>query len=656
MKRKTISKAHVHAHAHAAPFTFIAAIIICLSFPTTNYVDAFTVIGGSNKKSFFAVDKNKFTASVSTSIVSTTTTSTNSNTISLFAKKTDEYEEEEYEYVEEDEDGEWEYEYVEEEEEYEEEEEEEDVVKTKKKKEIDESFNVPIEDDPDDPLYMEQKRIIEETIADREVFNKAKSLISTSTDAPAFLKKNFDEFLTEKMKEEGIDMSEVEDQLANIELSEDDADAAIQDFVEKRSGMSLSDRTGDFIKNLGSDEDAFPPDDDPIYQAGEGGETLGIQNKDLVRLQNALEDLVGTIQGYTDGSMVDNKQAMIRPYHELEQLDHETLDEINMVLNASAVNANGQEYGEAIKNEDPLRWLLYDLDFNVTNLMLASCKHNPSSPLILNHWMPQLCAYSRYADVRENDFQFTWDQCNSADVDELKRYYKGLGYDNIPDFEAKDTNIVDVETEYDQEDMTMSAFENWMDEVYTDENEDMYFDDEEFQPEHNVFDFDFGLKDSDTVRGFKAEYDDFKSEHSNETQTWREQFAKTTNFELVEDKEGAEAFRGHLVVACCGSDHDLELAEKITFRMKEEFGKQVYVETRVYNHARQEDNVYEIWLESYDIELIHSRRGAFYNSNSWGGPADVDDEQLDYVVKKVGELISDDARYSYHIHEFFSEV
>ena len=35
----------------------------------------------------------------------------------------------------------------------------------------------------------------------------------------------------------------------------------------------------------------------------------------------------------------------------------------------------------------------------------------------------------------------------------------------------------------------MSAFENWMDEVYNEENEDLYFDDEEFQPEHNVFDF-----------------------------------------------------------------------------------------------------------------------------------------------------------------------
>jgi hypothetical protein len=90
--------------------------------------------------------------------------------------------------------------------------------------------------------------------------------------------------------------------------------------------------------------------------------------------------------------------------------------------------------------------------------------------------------------------------------------------------------------------------------------------------------------------------------------------------------------------------------------MKEEFDKQLYVETRVYSHARQEDNLYEIWLESYDIELLHSRRGAFYNANQWLGPADVDDKQLEHVVDKLKYLIGDDSRYSYRLHEFVNEV
>lgn len=572
----------------------------------------------------------------------------------FLAKKSEEVEEEEYE---EDDDEEWEYEYEEVEEEYEYEEEEgEEYEEEVEVEELAPKYNIPLQDDPDDPQYMEQKRIIEETIAEREALDEARNMMVTSEQAPEFLTKNLDEFLDKKLEEAGIDMSEVEKNMKEFEISESDAEAAIKENIEKKINMSPSERTKALLGDLGGDSDAFPPDDDPIYKIGEGGEKMKINNSDLVRLQNALEDLVGTIDGFTDGSMVDNKQAMIRPNHELEQLDHETLDEINMCLNASAVDADGQEYAETIKNEDPLRWLLYDLNFNVTNLMLASCKHNPTAPLLLNHWMPQLCAYSRYADARERDFQFTWEDCENADKNELLKYFQGLGYDEIPNFTPKETNIVDVETEYDQEDITMSAFENWMDEVYSNENEDLYFDDEEFQPEHNVFDFDFGLADSDTVRGFKTEFEEFNKEHSNETQAWKEQFAKETKYEVDEDKEGTEAFRGHLVIACCGSDHDLELAEKISLRMTEEFGKQVYAETRVYNHARQEDNVYEIWLESYDIQLIHSRRGAFYNANQWSGPADVDDDQLDYITEKVRHLISDDSRYSYHIHEFFTEV
>ncbi len=35
-------------------------------------------------------------------------------------------------------------------------------------------------------------------------------------------------------------------------------------------------------------------------------------------------------------------------------------------------------------------WLLYDLDFNVSNLILAAVKHNRDAPILLMHWYPQL--------------------------------------------------------------------------------------------------------------------------------------------------------------------------------------------------------------------------------------------------------------------------
>ena len=75
------------------------------------------------------------------------------------------------------------------------------------------------------------------------------------------------------------------------------------------------------------------------------------------------------------------------------------------------------------------------------------------------------------------------------------------------------------------------------------------------------------------------------------------------------------------------------------------------METRVLGHARKEDNVYEIWLESYDIDLLHSKRQAFINSKVWTGPSDVDDSQLNYLVERVKELISDESRYSYRMDD-----
>ena len=97
---------------------------------------------------------------------------------------------------------------------------------------------------------------------------------------------------------------------------------------------------------------------------------------------------------------------------------------------------------------------------------------------------------------------------------------------------------------------------------------------------------------------------------------------------------------------------DLEIAEKITQIMEREFGKRVFVETRVYKHARPEDYVFEVWLESYDIDLLHSKRKATFSTVSWDGPAECDAEAIDYLVEEVRYLISDDHRYSYRIFEY----
>jgi len=113
-----------------------------------------------------------------------------------------------------------------------------------------------------------------------------------------------------------------------------------------------------------------------------------------------------------------------------------------------------------------------------------------------------------------------------------------------------------------------------------------------------------------------------------------------------------EEFRGHLVVACTQEDDDLTVAETITERMGAEFGKSVFVETRVLAHARMEDKVFEVWLESYEIDLLHSRRRAFIDSKIWKGPSDVDAEQLDKIVEEVRYLISDEVKQSFRMSDY----
>jgi hypothetical protein len=202
----------------------------------------------------------------------------------------------------------------------------------------------------------------------------------------------------------------------------------------------------------------------------------------------------------------------------------------------------------------------------------------------------------------------------------------------------------------------MLALENWMDEVYNEEVDNLLFDDENFEPRDNPYDPDFGESSSDKSTAleekFMKEFEAFEREFSEEEQEWRDQFATVEKFEYRDDPEGQAAFRGHLVVACTPSDEDLKLAETIAKRFKDEFGKAVVVETRVLGHARREDNVFEVWLESYEIDLLHSKRQAFINSKLWTGPSEVDDGQLDYLVERVRYLISDDSRYSYRMSDY----
>lgn len=234
-----------------------------------------------------------------------------------------------------------------------------------------------------------------------------------------------------------------------------------------------------------------------------------------------------------------------------------------------------------------------------------------------------------------------------------------MGYNEIPAKAPAETGIIEFDY-LDEEELKMAAFEGWIKDVYNPEMDKKDFDDDNLRDEDNVFSDFFEYPQHPDIPTFEDVQEDMEAFHDEvgtdeeladdkAGKAYRDNIARNVPYTVVEDKEFEKEFRGHLVVACTGDDSDLEVAEKITLAMEKAFGKQIYVETRVMAHAREEDNCFEVWIESYEIELLHSKKRATSNTQDWAGPAECDDKQVEFLVDRVGFLISDDARYSYSL-------
>jgi hypothetical protein len=472
----------------------------------------------------------------------------------------------------------------------------------------------PLEDDPDDPDYTRQKEIVEAAVAqgDQQVQDDS-----------------FDEldFVQNTMTP---DQADDMDQLPFLKAVEERAKAMM---------ITEEDVTAAGVTDLSKEvEDVSDIMDDP-YPRHEEGETNTLQD-DIGVTDNDMQDLDDAYKRARETAEKEPwDKVMSKDMTGWENLDNETFAEMEDCLD---------EIGGSAYNVS--RWLLYDLDFNVSNLILSAVKHNRDAPILFQHWYPQLVTYKRYEHARERNFDFTWDDVENADSSELERYYAGFGYDEIPEKAPAETGIIGLEY-LDEEEIKMAAFETWMTDVYNPEWDRKDFDDDTLRDEDNVFSKYYEAPQHPDLPAFedaKSDIEEWGEDLGDDPDTdgYRDMMGQTFEYN-IKDEEADRNFRGHLVVACTGEDSDLEIAEKITLRFKEDFGKQVFVETRVMALAREEDNVYEIWLESYDIELLHSRKRAMSNAKGWSGPAEIDDAQIDYLAKRVAFLISDDSRYSY---------
>jgi len=508
----------------------------------------------------------------------------------------------------------------------------------------DEDVIADLQDDPDDPNYTAQKKLLEDTLPGLRAAGEYKENLRSKEDEDGLSDVWRDTF-------EGV----FEDVLTKEEIEEADARAdAMSVEVEDLEGLTGDDADeayGELDDETG--EDAFPSDGPML-------ESRGLTNANLVEIDAAAREYFDTQRSMKDGTWEGFKPFdLIDEEAEWERLnltDPVQFEECEEVLEEMDDDDRPIAMAEKL--------LLYDLNFDVANLFLAACNHNPDAPIILPQWLYQLECYSRYHDVQSRNFEIDWEEAEKADMSELLRYWTGLGYEEIPTRTSQETNMIKIEPP-DFDDLQMSHMQEWMKEVYNPEFDEVFFDDDAFMPYDSVFSEEYYQKDppKDQVEMDKLikEFKDDVVEAGNMTDTetkemyqYMDNMVSVKNFtqRTTHDSPEAAEFQGHLVVACSELDVDLEIAEKITQIMEREFGKRVFVETRVYKHARPEDYVFEVWLESYDIDLLHSKRKATFSTVSWDGPAECDAEAIDYLVEEVRYLISDDHRYSYRIFEY----
>ena len=502
---------------------------------------------------------------------------------------------------------------------------------------------VPLEDDPDDPNYTAQKELLEKSLPRRQALSAYKKILRDQVEEDGItdaLDKTLDEFFEENLTKE--ELKELEEKAKAYEISQEDIDEVTEEDIEEAAA--------EFDGLEG--EDAFP-EDGPALEAADATNEMLVSIDDAAKeyyaKKKAIED--GTDEGCSKFDALDEEEELSK----LNSTDPAQYAELLYTI-------KGMEEDDRPMYK-PEKMLIYDLQFNMTNIFLAACKHNANAPIILPQWLYQMEVYERYATDQERNFEFTWDETESVDMSELEKYWQGLGYDEIPIRDPSETNIIELETPDDDE-IQMSHMQEWMKEVYDPEFDEMFFDDDDFMPYDSVYSEEFYEKETpkDIIEWDEMMSDINKSledgdateEEAEENLKFVEKLVESKNFteRITYDSPEGREFQGHLVVACSALDTDLEISEKITTRMNEAFGLKVFVETRVYGHAKPEDFLFEVWLESYDIDLIHSKRRATLSSTTWDGPSECDDAQIDYLVDQVGYLISDDHRYSYRIFEY----
>lgn len=350
-----------------------------------------------------------------------------------------------------------------------------------------------LESDESNPHYEQAKKSVLSEIENRKKLAEQEAKIPRNIQGEQDVLKLINYFQNEMTDEEKKTVASDPDVIAaeksikdnNMLISKDD----LKDIIIKdKNGNDVLDPKA--VEKLMKDEvpfedmhgyDAFPSSTD----TENGGDLMFPPNK--AYNEKNLVEMDDLIRQYRDARAKIENQTFFGEGHtfaymdverDWDLLDNETQAEMLEVMETDVTMAC----------PEPELWLMYDNNFNVTNLILASFKHNSEAPIIFTQWMPQLRVYERYADQRAKEFEWTWDDVEQADMEELERYYKGIGYDSIPKKTPAETGIIEFDqSDLDDEEREMLALENWYDEVFNEEEQNLLFDDEAFEAKDNVF-------------------------------------------------------------------------------------------------------------------------------------------------------------------------
>ena len=301
----------------------------------------------------------------------------------------------------------------------------------------------------------------------------------------------------------------------------------------------------------------------------------------------------------------------------------------------------GGNYGTTLANDDttPFYPDEDEIDDGKTwsykALMLSAIKRNPEMPYVRPDWFEKCRMEMGIPDVNlwteSYKIQFSEEEVNTADTELVEQFY-ALRNRILPEQYDPETdgpvqkerrerymarikvskdmqsgnNFNAVESSEDMEE----RWKTWFEEVYEDDQL------------------------ADTLAYLEKDDDNMQEDYY-----WNPRYAH------LEERMAHPGLAAKLIIAVRGGRDDMVKCEWVTNRMNAEFPN-LMVETQLFPEASLEDQLFEIWVEAYEDELLFSKRKHYYDSD-WPGPDDFRQEDLDQLVQEVRFHLSDDAKNSF---------